>query len=179
MKVFKAFGKGLICRGYRFKKNKLNICESATCVQCGFHAAENPLDCLSYYPDFKNSEFYVCQAGGDIHEDGTDSKISCTELIIGERLTMERFVEEVLIYCLKHPTREHSRICKDTAKADGGFAIVKGIAPTASGKRGDVLGFIEADSKGRVYSMAIRIVSSAHEKWQLFRGELREVADEK
>ena len=93
MYVYKMFNKGLICRGYKFKEG-LNECDHATCVREGFHAAENPLDCLSYYPDFDNSECWLCYADGDIHEDGTDSKISCTCLEILRRLEKHEFVVE-------------------------------------------------------------------------------------
>ena len=31
----------------------LNITDKANCRANGFHCAENPLDCLSYYPDMK------------------------------------------------------------------------------------------------------------------------------
>lgn len=178
MKAYKATAKGLICRGHKFKRNEVNICAEAKCVNCGWHCAEDPLDCLSYYPDFKNSEFYIVAAGGDIHEDGSDSKISCTEITFGERLTMERFVEESIFYHAKHPLRGNSRIKQNTGDACGGFAIVRGYEPMASGKRGDVLGFIELDKSGGVYALATVTVTHASEAWRMVYGELQLVVSD-
>ena len=79
MIAYKAFEHGLICRGYQFSMG-LNRTEKANCRQNGFHCAEDPLDCLTYYSDMDRAEYYVVDAGGDIDEDGYDTKISCTEL---------------------------------------------------------------------------------------------------
>lgn len=87
MIAYKAFRPGLICRGYQFVMG-LNVTDKANCARNGFHSAENPLDCLSYYP-FEDSEFYLVDAGGDIDEDNSDSKISCTELRILKQLSPE------------------------------------------------------------------------------------------
>lgn len=132
MFVYKMFQKGLICRGYKFKVG-VNECEHATCVQEGFHAAENPLDCLSYYPDFDKSECWLCYADGDIHEDGSDSKISCTRLEILRRLEKHEFVTESVTYMLEHPKRPLNPIIKHNQAYtdDNGIAIVIGKEPKA------------------------------------------------
>lgn len=79
MIAYKGFRPGLICRGYQFVMG-LNTTEKANCRENGFHCAENPLDCLSYYSSLEHSEYYIVNAGGDIDEDEHDSKIACTEL---------------------------------------------------------------------------------------------------
>ena len=68
MIAYKGFGPGLICRGYRFQMGK-NVTEQANCAENGFHCAENPLDCLYYYSDMKQFEYYLVDAGGDVDED--------------------------------------------------------------------------------------------------------------
>ena len=65
MFAYKGFEKGLICRGYQFVVG-LNCTERANCAQNGFHCAEDPLDCLSYYSNMDTSEYYIVNAGGDI-----------------------------------------------------------------------------------------------------------------
>ena len=85
MIAYKGFLPGLICRGYQFRMG-LNVTEKANCAHNGFHCAEDPLDCLRYYGDINHAEYYIVDAGGDIDEDGVDSKISCTELTILKRL---------------------------------------------------------------------------------------------
>ena len=84
MIAYKGFRPGLICRGYQFVMG-LNTTEKANCRENGFHCAEDPLDCLSYYSSLEHSEYYIVNAGGDIDEDEHDSKIACTELTVRPR----------------------------------------------------------------------------------------------
>ena len=60
-------------------KTGINKTDQANCRKNGFHCAENPMDCLDYYSDWKNSVYYEVDAAGDIDEDEIDSKISCTD----------------------------------------------------------------------------------------------------
>ena len=90
MLAYKGFGPGLICRGYSFLPG-LNVTDKANCRENGFHCAENPLDCLSYYPDMEQSVYFIVNAGGDLDEDGTDTKIACTELTLIRKLTKKEF----------------------------------------------------------------------------------------
>ena len=66
MIAYKGFHPGLICRGYQFVMG-LNTTAEANCGDNGFHCAENPLDCLSYYGDIMHSEYYLVQPGGDAY----------------------------------------------------------------------------------------------------------------
>ena len=142
MIVYKGFEKDLTCRGYQFYSDRVNITEEANCVQNGFHAAENPLDCLSYYPDIDNSVYWMCSASGDIDEDGRDSKISCTELTLIKKLSVPDLVRESLKYMQAHPLREWSnKVSKDKGEAEEHFEIVRGKNPIAKGKIGTILGF--------------------------------------
>ena len=76
--AYKAFEPDLSCtsKGNRFQY-KIGIWNqepAADCARCGFHCAENPLDCLSYYPHWEQAVYYMVLADGDIDEDGRDSK---------------------------------------------------------------------------------------------------------
>lgn len=92
MIVYKAFGPGLVCKGYHYKPGEVNCEAEANCVRNGIHAAENPADCLTYYRWDNKNEFWRCEAVGDIDEDGGDSKISTTELIPVHRLTLTDYI---------------------------------------------------------------------------------------
>ena len=61
MIAYKGFRPGMICIGYQFQMG-LNVTEKANCRQNGFHCAEDPLDCLSYYSDVDHSEYYNGEA---------------------------------------------------------------------------------------------------------------------
>lgn len=65
MIAYKGFHPGMVCIGYQFQMG-LNMTEEANCRKNGFHCAEDPLDCLSYYGDADHSEYYIVNAGGDI-----------------------------------------------------------------------------------------------------------------
>lgn len=57
MIVYKAFGPGLVCKGYHYKPGEVNCEAEANCVRNGIHAAENPADCLTYYRWDNKNEF--------------------------------------------------------------------------------------------------------------------------
>lgn len=141
MIAYKGFHPGLICRDYQFVMG-LNVTDKANCRANGFHCAEDPLDCLTYYSDMKHSEYYLVNAGGDVDEDDHDSKIACTELTIIKKLEREEFFLHALAYIVDHPGREWNNLVqKDTGSAKCGFAIVRGADPVATGKKGDILAF--------------------------------------
>lgn len=62
MYAYKGFEPDLSCRGYRFVMGK-NVTPEANCASNGFHCAEDPLDCLSYYFHMAGLPFHGGQAG--------------------------------------------------------------------------------------------------------------------
>ena len=159
MIAYKGFHPGLICRGYQFVMG-LNVTEKANCAANGFHCAENPLDCLIYYPQMELSEYYLVDAGGDVDEDEFDTKISCTQLTILHKLTRAEFFLHALAYMVDHPQRKWNRyVQKDAGNADEGFTIVRGTAPIACGNLGDILGLVkECPETGNVVQIALATV---------------------
>lgn len=180
MYVYKMFCPGLVCRDYQFKVG-VNECEHATCVREGFHAAENPLDCLSYYSNFNESECWLCYADGDVHEDGSDSKISCTRLEILRRLGKEEFLAHALQYMAEHPKRPWS----DHVSAERGevsyndFIVVRGKDPVARGGRvGDYLALAREGEDGAVLEVGLYRIDGEEllpDVWYDTRGKAREV----
>lgn len=156
MIAYKAFKPGLICRGYQFIMGK-NITDKANCRENGFHCAEDPLDCLSYYSNMDDAEYYIVDAAGDMDEDGDDTKISCTELTIMKKLTRLDFFLHGLLFMAVHPFREwSSHVHKDKQKARTGYAVVRGIDPVACGGLGDILAFVKEDAvSGAVIKVAL------------------------
>lgn len=145
MIAYKGFNMGLQCRGYQFIMG-LNETNKANCHENGFHCAENPLDCLLYYPNLSRSEYYIVNAGGDIDEDGDDSKIACTEITVIKKLSLQDLLLHGLAYMVDHPLRKwNCNVKKDMARAEMGYAVVRGKKPVALGKRGDILAFAKED----------------------------------
>lgn len=156
--AYKAFEPGFRCRGYNFKLNCVNVTEKANCAQNGFHCAEDPADCLSYYPDIHSSVFAIVEAGGDIDEDSLDSKISCTELRIRKALDAPAFFLHILMYMAKHKNLRRAHISHGRGKAKNGYVIVSGRDPAASGEYGDILAFYKETDCGDAEQIAVRIV---------------------
>lgn len=139
--AYKGFEPDLSCRGHRFVMGK-NVTPEANCASNGFHCAEDPLDCLTYYSDMDRSIYCLVQPCGDIDEDDRDSKIACTELTILRQLTRKEFFLHALAYMVDHPCRKVSgKVQREHGVSRGGYAIVRGKAPAACGKLGDILAF--------------------------------------
>lgn len=148
--AYKAFDPDLSCTscGHRFqyKTGIWNQEPAADCRKRGFHCAENPLDCLSYYRKWEHAVYYMVLADGDIDEDGQDSKISCTRLKLVKQLNLEEFIAHSLRYLMEHPkSKEHYLVSHDKGEARNGFAIVRGKEPYACGRLGDVLGLAKEE----------------------------------
>lgn len=77
MIAYKAFDPDLSCTsgGHRFQYeiDIWNQEPAADCAKRGFHCAEDPLDCFTYYPYWDQAVYYMVLADGDIDEDGRDS----------------------------------------------------------------------------------------------------------
>ena len=156
MIAYKGFVKGLICRGYQFSMG-LNVTEKANCGRNGFHCASNPVDCLVHYPNIRTSVYYLVDAGGDLDEDNQDSKISCTELTVLKELDVEQLLLHGLAYMVDHPLLPWSgQVSRDHAKAQGGYAIVRGPDPAAKGELGDILALARESELGdRIEEVAL------------------------
>ena len=159
MIAYKGFNKGLKCRGYQFKVGQ-NVTEKAKAVAYGFHCAENPLDCLTYYGNMESAEYWIVDAGGDVDEDGSDTKIACTELTILKRLSKEDFVLHALAYMTDKPKREWNRhVQKERGEvSQHGFVIVRGMDPIAKGEIGDILAFAREDCRGNIVEVAMAVI---------------------
>lgn len=154
--AYKGFRPGLVCMGYQFSMG-LNVTAEANCRANGFHCAEDPLDCLSYYGNIDHSEYCIVRPGGDVDEDEHDSKIACTELTILKKLEREEFFLHALAYIVDHPQRKwNTKVQKDRGEANGGYAVVRGTDPIAKGHKGDVLAFAKESPDGeRILQIAL------------------------
>lgn len=161
MKAYKAFNKDLSCTSngnrFQYQLGVWNEEAEANCVQNGFHCAENPLDCLTYYPDWDNTRYFEVEAAGDIDEDARDSKISCTRMMLVQELDMEAFLKAAVIYIRKYPFWKygcHSR--KIQAVKNNGIAvregglIVRGQNPKAIAASGALIVLIKEDAAGNI-----------------------------
>ncbi|MEK8206746.1 hypothetical protein NST41_14225 [Paenibacillus sp. FSL L8-0696] len=114
-KGFKAFDKGLVCRGFQYEEGKAFEMEGRIepCNR-GFHFCENPLDVLEYYPlinrDGEVTEFAEVEAVGDLKTDGNKSVTN--KLRIGAKLGLPGFIKASVDFlwekCSSSPTESDS-----------------------------------------------------------------------
>lgn len=135
--AYKAFRRGLIAthgRGQYQYKEGINEFKAANCAREGAHCAEDPLDMFNYYTPGPDTEYRIVIASGDIDEDGADSKIACTRLIVKQELSIEQVAAAALIFWKNHPDR--SRKEYDLKKY---FRMARGKHPYLKGQIGEWL----------------------------------------
>ncbi len=183
MRAFKAFNKDMTCTmgngSFQYKENTTYREDKAQAHETGFHCAGYILDCFRYYPKNENTIICPVEASGDVDEDGTDTKISCTVMTIGQRLTLDEIVFEAVKYLAMHPKfRDINNVHEDKGKGDF-FCIVRGRDPVAAGSRGAVLGLVKEYSKHQVTAIAVyRVNGKIFKPGRYYNIEGEEVTDE-
>ena len=114
IKGYKAFNKGMICKGKQYEENTTyeengnKICEAGV-----MHFCENPFDVLNYYPlidkDGNISDFADVEAIGDIYKE--KDKTATNKLHIGAKLGLKGFIKACVDF-----TIEKTKV--ETVKAD-------------------------------------------------------------
>ena len=170
MLAYKAFNKNLTCMGYKYTTEGWNEEDEANCVENGMHCAEDPLDCLAYYPSFKDARYWLVEAAGDIDEDNTDSKISCTRMRLVRELTKQDFVLEAVKYMLKHGAKQYSNKLN-------GIEIKCGTKVKAKAAVGTVLGLIE-ERNGKILAAGVTTVRTSKMTYCIEGGRIVEKEDE-
>ncbi|MBR3231386.1 MAG: hypothetical protein IKF75_01780 [Lachnospiraceae bacterium] len=85
MKAFKGFNKDMTCRGFQYEEGKTYEEDQARLCDSGFHACEDPLGCLSYYPPAQ-SVYREVELDDVSDEIGDDSKRVGKKIQIGAEI---------------------------------------------------------------------------------------------
>ena len=104
MKGFKAFGKGMICRGKQYAENTVFEEKEAEICKSGMHFCENPLDVLDYYPlvDSNGNVVEVAEVEALDECQTDDNKKYCTKkLKIGFKLSLSAFVKAAIDFAFE------------------------------------------------------------------------------
>ena len=202
MRGYKAFEKGLICKGKQYAENAVFEEEKAEICNSGMHFCKYPLDVFDYYPliDDKGSmsEFAEVEALDECKTD--DNRMYCTKkLKIGAKLNIIDFIKasitathEIIENEVKEETKELKNNKKDKAKLAGGdFAKLAGdkhsvmigdSGSIAKGKKGSLIVIVEReweDSEYVIKDYAAKIVDGETIKedtfYKLENGEFVEV----
>ena len=99
--AYKAFDENMRCRGFQYAVGETYTHEGRI-VMCGagFHACENPLDTLNYYP-LIGSRFAVVEYPGEIEREGTaDSKVCGASITIKTEVQFGDLIAKAVDYIL-------------------------------------------------------------------------------
>ena len=123
MKAYKGFNRDMTCRGFQFEEGKtykhkgyVKLCES------GFHACEDPMDCLRYY-DPCESVYHEVDIDDVSNEREDDTKIVGKNIRIGERMTIKSIVKASIEYVFA--------VCRSAKNSD--YASGYGSCQASSG----------------------------------------------
>ena len=94
---YKAFEKGMVCRGKQYQENtEYEEAGADKCCKAGMmHFCENPLDTLNYYPLINDngelSEFATVEPLAEVKKD--KDKCASRKIRVGAKLTLKGFIE--------------------------------------------------------------------------------------
>ena len=163
-KLYKGFDKDLKCRGFQYEIGKeYTHAGKVKCCESGFHACENPMDVLEYYPPNKTSRF--CEVEGDGQEDKEGNK-SCFERIkIVAEIGLTGLIQAGIKFCfnrVKWTDKTSATGYKSGASAGkGSVAISVGRETRAKGAIGSWLVLTECHhdkEKGEDFIDLVRVV---------------------
>ena len=134
MKAFKGFNKDMTCRGFQFKEGETYHEDTAKLCDSGFHACEDPLDCLGYYAPAESIYREVeLEDVTDEHEE--DSKRVGKTIKIGAEIGLPGIVKAHFEYVKSRCTNEHNAEPGKPATA-GSYGAATSRGSSASGKNG-------------------------------------------
>lgn len=95
MSVYKGFDKDLRCRGFQYEVGKTYEEKEARVCETGFHACENPLNVLQYYPPCYGNRYCEVEQDGEFSEND-DSKIASTKIKISNEISLEELIQAAM-----------------------------------------------------------------------------------
>ena len=116
MKGYKAFSKGLICRGKQYKVGETYTEDKAVPCKCGMHFCEGPFDVWNYYDifddDMQETEYAEVEA---VDEPVTDDnqKYCTTKLRIVAKLSFAEFIKAGIDFLLEKTKPQGDRSIND------------------------------------------------------------------
>ena len=172
MRVFKGFNKDMTCTcghgTYQYEIGKHYTTEASKTRNTGFHSSEYVLECLSWYPLGKG-RVCVCEAGGDINEDGEDI-VSSTEITVMLELSLPEIAYEAALYMVRYQSRRWKRsgnllsVKSDTAEVRGaGIAIARGENPKVKVGEGGY-GVLLKEEDGKITNMRLLMARAGRGK---------------
>lgn len=166
MIAFKGFTKDLTAncgRGiFHYEIGGTYETEYSKTASTGFHCAEYPLDCFTWYPPGIGNRYCIVEAAGSIDETDHDSKISCTKITLVREITEYEMAYYAIQYMVEHPLRkwqtEWSYGDRASGREEKYVSIARGTQPVAKGVAGSILGFVKEPTPGVITAAKLHFV---------------------
>ena len=107
MKAFKGFKNDLTCRGFKYEVGETYEEENAELCNTGFHACENPIDCLRYYNP-ATSVYHEVELEEVSNEQDIDSKCVGRKITIGAEIGIPEICRLTFEYVKEHCTNANN-----------------------------------------------------------------------
>ena len=107
IKGVKGFNKDMQCRDFQYAEGKEYDTPRAKACCEGFHFCENPIDVLKYYAP-GDSQYHLVEGSGQVDRDRSDSKVACTHIKIGARISLVDICKMTFDYVKSKCTNENN-----------------------------------------------------------------------
>ena len=96
MKAYKGFDSDMTCRGFQYEEGNVYKEPTADLCKTGFHACEDPLDCLGYYHPADGTIYHEVELDGVSAQREGDTKVCGTKIKIGAKLDLAQVIKGVV-----------------------------------------------------------------------------------
>ncbi|MCM1441417.1 MAG: hypothetical protein NC131_19755, partial [Roseburia sp.] len=122
----------MTCRGFQYEVGKVyeHDGEVSAC-NSGFHACENPIECLGYYEP-GNSVYHEVELSGEMSHDSNDTKVAASHIRVGARLDIAGLCKATFEYVRSKCTNENNAEPGKAATAGNRGAATAGYAGAAT-----------------------------------------------
>ena len=127
IKAYKGFNADMTCRGFQFKEGETYTEEKAELCNSGFHACEDPIDCLGYYSPADNAVFHEVELDEVSAERENDTKICGKKIKIGAAVKIGEMINasvRLLLEKTKNSTNTSSGYGSTAASSGNGSKAV-------------------------------------------------------
>ena len=124
MKMYKGFNNDMTCKGFKYEEGKEYEENEANLCAKGFHACENPIDCLGYYAP-SNSVYREVELNEVSEETSSDSKRVGKEIKIGAEIDVANMIKIAFDYAKSNCTNDKSG-GDYSALRGGGYSALNG-----------------------------------------------------
>lgn len=136
LKAFKGFDKRLRCRGFQYEVGKEYQEPEAELCHKGFHACENPLDTLRYYPP-TDSRYCEVEIDDNGQRNSEDSKVCGEKIKIVSEIGLDGVIKagaQFIFETCKGSAEDRASGSRDNAAASGesGNAAASGWSGNAA-----------------------------------------------